>query len=203
MRRAIISCISAAALLGAAGCGSDNDADGEQAATATITTPAGGQVTTTSDERSQTTTEAGGSGRLSPQGRAVLASAQDLAADVGATAQEYARGRIEKGEAMARLEIASQRADDLRRRAQQLPATERARARITLLTSEISRTATAVAKLVSSGRAEASRDQIAERITNLRGEARSTFDALSKQLDERAQKRFRDALDRIGAETPG
>jgi hypothetical protein len=161
MRHGIITLISAVALTGAAGCGSDNGAGGEQAATAT--TPRSGQETTT-DERTHTTTDAGArGGRLSPEGRAVLAAAQDLAADVSATAEDLARGRIERDEARVRLELASERADDLRRRAQQLPATERTRARLTALTAEISRTATAVSKQVSSGRA-ASRDEIEQRI---------------------------------------
>lgn len=202
MRHAIITCISAAALLGAAGCGSDNGAeDNKQAATATATT--GGQKTATTDERAQsTTTTAGRSGRLSPQGRAVLTATQDLAADVGETAKEFARGRIEKDEAMARLEIAGERADDLRRRAQQLPAVDRARARLDSLNAEISRTATAVSRLVSSGGA-GSRNEIDKNIAKLRDESRSTVDALSAQLDERARERLRKALDRITAETPG
>lgn len=108
--------IAAAALLGGAGCGSDDGAD-DQAAT---TTAPGGQVTATTPERTttQTTTETAAGGELSPEGRAVLDATQDLAADVSETAQEFGRGRIDEAEARARLELASERADELRDRAE-------------------------------------------------------------------------------------
>lgn len=194
------SVLASAALLGLAGCGSDDGGSDEQQATAT--TPAAGQVTTT-DGRSPTTTDAQArDGRLSPEGRAVLDATQDLAVDVSETADEFARGRIDDDEAMARLELAGERADDLRRRAQELPAADRARERLASLNAELTRTAGELSGLVSSGRA-ASRDEIDERIAELRRDARSTYDAVSGQLDERTQERFREALDRIGVEAPG
>lgn len=198
----ILPWIAAAALLGAAGCGSDDD-DNEQAATAT--TPAVGQATTTTEPRVQTTTveddRADGS-ELSPEGRAVLAATEDLAADVSETAQEFAEGSIDDEEAMARLELARDRAADLRDRAEQLPATDRARARLASLNEEIGQAATDVSGMVSSGRA-ASRDDIETRIDELRDEARATFDDVRELLDRPAQERFREALDRIGVKAPG
>lgn len=197
--------IATAALLGAAGCGADNDGEDEQAAT----TAAGGQATATATtgDRGDTTTEpaidAGEpDGQLSAKGRAVLAATQDLAADVSDTAEEFARGRIDEDEARAQLELAGERADDLRRRAQELPATGRARDRLASLNEEINRTVTDLSRLVSSGRAQ-SRDEIDKRIAELRREARSTFDKLSEQLDEQSQERLRKALDRIGVKAPG
>ena len=205
MRRRILPWIAAATLLSAAGCGSDDDDE----PTATATTPGVGQVTTTTEDRTQTTTvetdteaEAGDGGELSPEGRAVLAATQDLAADVSETAEEFADGRIDDDEAMARLELAGDRAADLRDRAQRLPAADRARARLASLNEEISRVSSEVSRLVSSGR-DASRDEIGERIDDLRDEARSTFDAVREQLDRPAQERFRDALDQIGVQAPG
>lgn len=199
MRHRIITFIAAAALLGAAGCGADDDDD--QAATAT--TPAAGEVTATIPTTTQTTPEdptttvTGSDGELSPEGRAVLDASQDLAADVSETAQEFARGRIEQDEAMARLELASERADDLRSRAEELPAAEGARERLVALNEEISRTATAISRELSAGRTQ-SRDEIDRRIDALRDEARSTVDAVRGQLDAQARERFNEALDRIG-----
>ena len=197
--------IAAATLLGVGGCGSDDD--DEQAAT--TTTPAAGQVTTTSEDRSSTTADRGRDGRdgdgdaqLSAQGRAVLAATEDLAADVSETAEAFAKGDIDDEEAMARLELASDRAADLRDRAQALPAADRARSRLVSLNEAIGRTATDVSRLVTSGRT-ASRNEIDDRIDALRDEARSTFDAVSEQLDRPAQERLREALDRIGVESPG
>jgi CHASE3 domain sensor protein len=190
--------VSSAVLLAASGCGSDDSARNDQA---TTTTPGGAEVTTT-DERSRTTETGGRGGRLSAEGRAVLDATQDLAVDVSETADEFARGRIDEDEAMARLELAGERADDLRRRAQELPAADRARERLASLNAEVTRTATELSQVVSSGRA-ADRGEIDERIAHLRREVRSTVDAVSEQLDERTQRRLREALDRIGAETPG
>ena len=197
MRHRILPWIAAAVLLSTAGCGSDND-DDEQAATAT--TPAREQTTTTTESgpRSTTTTAGGAGVELSADGRAVLAATQDLAADVSETAEQYAEGRIDDDEAMARLEIAGERAADLRDRARELPAADRARSRLAALNDSISHTADELATLVASGRT-ASRDQIEERIDELHDDARSAFDAVREQLDERAQERFREALERIGA----
>jgi CHASE3 domain sensor protein len=194
MRHRIASLVAAAALLGAAGCGSDDGAD-EQAAT--TTTPAADQATTTTGATSPTTTETGErGGRLSPEGRAVLAATQDLAADVSETAEDFARGRIDEQEARAQMELARERADTLRRRAQQLPEADGAGQRLATLNEEITRTAAEISRLVSSDRAQ-SRDEIDERIAELRDDARSTFDALRRQLDEPTQRRLREALDRI------
>lgn len=202
MTRRILPWIAAAALLSAAGCGSD-DEDNEQAATAT--TPAVGQVTTTTEDRAQTTTvedaRADG-GELSPEGRAVLAATEDLAADVSETAREFADGSIDDEEAMARLELARDRAADLRARAEQLPVADRARSRLASLNEEISQAATDVSGLVDSGRT-ASRDEIEARIDELRDEARATFDDVREVLDRPAQERFRDALERIDVKPPG
>ena len=52
---------------------------------------------------------------------------------------------------------------------------------------------------VSAGR-EASRDDIDRRIAQLRDEARSTFDAVTRQLDRQTRERLREALDRIGVQ---
>lgn len=200
MRHALITFIATVALVGVAGCGSDNDDAADQA---TTTTTGGGQVTATTDtptitQTTTTTTEATtGGDQLSPQGRAVLDASQDLAADVSTTGEEFARGRIDEDEAMARLEIARDRAAELRGRAEQLPASDRGRERLVALNEEIGRTAAAISRAVSSGR-EASRDEIDRRIAQLRDEAQSAFDAVRKQLNRQAQERFRDALDRIG-----
>jgi hypothetical protein len=198
-----LSLITAAALLGAAGCGSDDEPEGRAA---TTSTSAGAQATATTDDPTTTTrdTRPGSSadGQLSPRGRAILDATQDLAADVSETAQEFARGRVTEDEAVARLELAGERAGDLRGRAQQLPEAKRAREELASLNEEISRTASDVSREVSSGRA-ASRDEISERIADLRDEAESTVDAIRSQLDRRAQERLREALERIGAETPG
>ena len=202
MRRRTLPWIAAAALLSAAGCGSD-DEDNEQAATAT--TPAGGQATTTTEDRAQTTTvedESTDGSELSPEGRAVLAATEDLAADVSETAQEFTEGSIDDEEAMARLELARDRAADLRARAEQLPVADRARSRLALLNEEISEAATDVSSLVSAGRT-ASREGIETRIDELRDEARATFDDVRELLDRPAQERFREALDRIGVKAPG
>ena len=196
--------IAAATLLGVAGCGSDDD---ERAAT--TTTPAAGQATLTTQEPAKAApadvgSDGSGDGdaQLSAEGRAVLAATQDLAADVSETAEEFAKGDIDAQEAMARLELAGERAADLRDRAQKLPAADRARSRLASLNEEISRTATDVSRLVSSGRS-ASRNAVDDRIDALRDEAQSTFDAVSDQLDRPAQERFREALEGIGVETGG
>ena len=204
-RRGVLPWIAAAALLGVAGCGSDDDDDDAQAPTVTTTVPAVAQDTTTTDEATTTTTADAGDrpeNELSPEGRAVLAATEDLAADVSATAEEFTAGRIDDDEAMARLELARDRAADLRDRAEKLPAADRARGRLASLNEEISRTTTEVSRLVESGR-DASRDEIGERIDALRDEARSTYDAVREQLDTPAQERFRDALDQIGVRAPG
>lgn len=200
MRYRIITFIAAAALLGAAGCGSDDDDD--QAATAT--TPTVPEVTATTPTTTEpavgsptTTVTESEEGELSPEGRAVLDASQDLAADVSETAEGFVRGSIDQDEAMARLELASERADDLRSRAEQLPAAEGARERLVSLNEEISRTATAVSQELSAGRTQ-SREEINRRIEALRDEARSTVEAVSRQLDEQARERFNEALDRIG-----
>lgn len=201
MTRPLIAVVVTGALL-VAGCGSDDDPDQDRA----TTTPAGGQVTattaapTTTQTTIQTTTAAtADSYRLSPEGRAVLDATQDLADDVSETGEEFVRGRIEQDEAVARLDLARERADDLRERAQQLPASERASERLASLNEAISRSATAISRDVSAGR-EASRDDIERRIAQLRDEARSTFDAVTRQLDTQTRERLREALDRIGVE---
>lgn len=198
MRRPLIAAIAAGALLGA-GCGSDDESDDNRA---TTTTPAGGQVTATTEvpTTTPTTTATTADGdQLSPEGRAVLDATQDLADDVSETGEEFVRGRIEQDEAVARLDLARERADDLRERAQQLPASERAGERLASLNEEISRTATAMSRDVSAGR-EASRDDIDRRIAQLRDEARGTFDAVTRQLDRQTRERLREALDRIGVQ---
>ncbi len=202
MRQRILPLIAAAALLGVAGCGSDDD-DNEAS---TSTAPAVGQPTTTTAPPTETTADASdvdgdSDSELSAEGRAVLAATQDLAADVSETAEAFAKGDIDDEEAMARLELANERATDLRDRAQKLPVTDRARARLASLNEEIGRAAGDVSRLVTSGRT-ASRNEIDDRIDALREEARSTFDAVREQLDGRAQERFRDALDRIGVQAP-
>ncbi len=198
MRTRILTVIAAAALLGVAGCGSDDDDD----KAATVTTPAAGTATAT-DPAPTTATQTGSSGdALSPEGRAVLDASQDLAADVSQTVEDFARGRIEQDEAIARLELAGERAGDLRRRAQDLPATDRAGERLAAFNDEIGRASADLSRDVSAGRA-ARQDEIDERLAQLRREARSTVETLSAQLDERARKRFRDALDSIGVDAPG
>ena len=132
----------------------------------------------------------------------MLAATEDLAADVSETAQEFARGDIDDDEAMARLELARDRAADLRARAERLPVTDRARGRLSSLNEQISQAATDVSGMVSSGRT-ASRDAIEKRIDKLREQARTTFDDVRELLDRPAQERFRDALDRIGVKAPG
>jgi len=202
-RRRVLPWIAAAALLGVAGCGSDDNDD--QATTVTVTVPAGGQATTTTEGATTTTTAAGDDApedELSPEGRAVLAATEDLAGDVSATAEEFTAGRIDDDEAMARLELARDRAADLRDRAEKLPAADRAGARLASLNEEISDTTTELSRLVASGR-DASRDEIGKRIDELRDEARSTYDAVREQLDRPAQERFREALDQIGVRAPG
>ncbi|MBW3653607.1 MAG: hypothetical protein KY433_08445 [Actinobacteria bacterium] len=201
MRHRILTLVATAALLGAAGCG-DNEADDEQAATTTA--PAAGEVTEPArdagvgtDTTDTQTTAATRDGELSPEGRAVLDATQDLAADVSDTAEEFARGRIDQDEATARLELAGDRAEDLQERAQQLPDAERAGERLAALNEEIGRTASEISQEVSRGR-EASRDDIERRIEELRDEARSTLDVIRDQLDERTERRVREALDRIG-----
>ena len=197
MRRPLIALIATAALVGA-GCGSNDESDDNRA----TTTPAGGQVTATTEAptTTQTTTATtAGSEQLSPEGRAVLDATQDLADDVSETGEEFVRGRIEQDEAVARLDLARARADDLRERAQQLPASERAGDRLASLNEEISRTATAISREVSAGR-DAGRDDIDRRIAQLRDEARSTFDAVTRQLDRQTRERLREALDRIGVQ---
>ena len=197
MTRPLIALIATGALL-VAGCGSDDEADDDRA----TTTPAGGPVTTTTEPppTTPTTTATTADGeRLSAEGRAVLDATQDLADDVSETGEEFVRGRIEQDEAVARLDLARERADDLRERARQLPASERARDRLASLNEEISRTATAMSRDVSAGR-DASRDDIDRRIAQLRDDARSTFDAVTRQLDRQTRERLREALDRIGVE---
>jgi hypothetical protein len=201
MRQRILPLIAAAALMGVAGCGSDDDVN----EAATSTAPAVGQPTTTTEAPTETTADArdvDGDSELSAEGRAVLAATQDLAADVSETAEAFAKGDIDDEEAMARLELANERAADLQDRAQKLPVTDRARARLASLNEQIGRAAGDVSSLVTSGRT-ASRNEIDDRIDALRDEARSTFDAVREQLDGRAQERFRDALDRIGVQAPG
>jgi hypothetical protein len=203
-RRGVLPWIAATALLGVAGCGSDDD-DNAQAPTVTVTVPAAGPATTTTDEATTTTTAAGDDApedELSPEGRAVLAATEDLAADVSKTAEEFTAGRIDDDEAMARLELARDRAADLRDRAEKLPAADRARGRLVSLNEQISDTTTEISRLVRSGR-DASRDEIDERIGELRDEARSTYDAVREQLDRPTQERFREALDQIGVRAPG
>jgi predicted small lipoprotein YifL len=201
MRHRILTCVAAAAVLSFAGCGSDDD-NTDSAATAT--TPAGGQATTpattegpeTTTEGPETTTAAAGD-QLSADGRAIFDASQDLAADVTETAEQFADGRIDDEEATARLELARERAGELRKRAEQLPEEDRARARLASLNEEIGTTAAEVSRLGSAGR-HTGRKEINKRIDDLRSEARSTFDSVSKELDEPAQKRFREALERIG-----
>lgn len=198
----ILPWIAAAALLSAAGCGSDDD---DNAQPATATTPAVGQATTTTEDRAQTTTvedDSGDGSELSPEGRAVLAATEDLAADVSETAQEFAAGSIDDEEAMARLELARDRAADLRARAEKLPVADRARSRLASFNEEISQASTDVSRLVASGRT-ASREEIETRLDELRDEARATFDDVRELLDRSAQERFRETLDRIGVKPPG
>ena len=171
----------------------------------TATVPAAGQPTTTTTDDATTTTTAEAGDRpeneLSPEGRAVLAATEDLATDVSETAEEFIAGRIDDDEAVARLELARDRATDLRDRAEKLPAADRARARLALLNGNLA-TTTEVSRLVASGR-DASRDEIEQRIDDLRDEARSAYGAVKEQLDTPAQERFREALDRIGVQAPG
>jgi len=197
MRQRILPCIGAVLLLSVAGCGSDDEAD----SAATSTTPAAGQATTTTTttttvEGSETTTAAAGD-QLSAEGRAIFDASQDLAADVTETAEQFAGGSIDGEEATARLDLARERAGELRKRAEQLPEEDRAGARLASLNEEIRTTAAEVSRLVSSGR-DAGRGEINKRIDDLRSEARSTFDSVSEELDEPAQRRFREALERIG-----
>ena len=209
MRSRVLPWIAAAALLSAAGCGSDDD---DNAQPATATTPAAEQATTTTEDRAQTTPvedetttvedDSADGSELSPEGRAVLAATEDLAADVSETAQAFAEGSIDDEEAMARLELARDRAADLRARAEKLPVADRARSQLASLNEEISQAATDVSRLVSSGRTS-SRDEIETRIDELRDDARATFDDVRELLDKPAQERFREALDRIGVEAPG
>jgi chromosome segregation ATPase len=203
MTRRILPWIAAAALVSAAGCGSD-DEDNEPAATTTA--PAVGQATTTTEDPVPTTVaddddDADG-GELSPEGRAVLAATEDLAGDVSETAQEFAEGSIDDEEATARLELARDRAADLRARAEKLPAADEARSRLASLNEEIGDAADDVSALVAAGRS-ASRDEIETRIDELRDDARSAFDDVRELLDRPAQERFREALDRIGVRAPG
>lgn len=113
------------------------------------------------------------------------------------TAEQFADGSIDGEEATARLDLARERAGELRKRAEQLPEEDRAGARLASLNEEIRTTAVEVSRLVSSGR-DAGSEEINERIDDLRSEARSTFDSVSEELDEPAQRRFREALERIG-----
>ena len=203
-RRGVLPWIAAAALLGVAGCGSDDD-DNAQAPTVTVTVPAAGRDDDDHrrghDDHDRCRRRAP-ENELSPEGRAVLAATEDLAADVSKTAEEFTAGRIDDDEAMARLELARDRAADLRDRAEKLPAADRARGRLASLNEEIS--APPPRSPGWSGRAAT---QAATRSTSvsaqLRDEARSTYDAVREQLDPPTQERFRDALDQIGVRAPG
>ena len=193
---------AATAALGAAGCGSDDDND----RAATATTPAITQPTITSKsatpDASTATTATGDDEQLSPESRALLAASQDLAADVSDTAKDLQKGSLDSDEATARFRLAAERAGDLGDRAQQLPEADRAGARLTMLNQQIASTADELSKLAAEGRS-ASSSEIDDRIAKLRRTARSTLDAVSKQLDRSARERFGDALDRIGAAAPG
>ena len=204
MRQRRLTLIAAAALtsLGVAGCGSDDDND----RTATATTPAITQSTIATDtptpDTSTATTATGNDEQLSPESRALLAASQDLAADISNTAKDLQQGRLDSDEATARFRLAAERASDLGDRAQQLPEADRASARLATLNEQIGSTANDLAKLAAEGRS-ASNSEIDDRIARLRGTARSTLDAVSKQLDRSARKRFGDALDRIAPAAPG
>ena len=194
--------IAATATLGVAGCGSD--ADDDRAATATqpaITQPS---VTTDTPEpdTSTATTATSDDEQLSPESRALLAASQDLAADIATTAKDLQDDRLDSDEATAQFRLAAERAGELGDRAQQLPDADRARARLTTLNEQIARTADDLSKLAADGRSATS-SEIDDRIAELRGAARSTLSAVSKQLDSSARKRFGDALDRIGPAAPG
>lgn len=198
MRHRGLALIAAAATLGVAGCGSDDDNDRAATATTqpTITTPSPTPDTSTA------TTSTGDGEQLSPESRALLAASQDLAADVSDTAKELQNGRLDGDEATARFRLAAERAGDLGDRAQQLPEADRASARLATLNRQIGRTANDLATLAAEGRS-ASKSEIDDRIARLRDTARSTLDAVSRQLDSSARERFDDALDRIGATAPG
>ena len=195
MRRPLMVVMAAAALVGA-GCGSDDEPYNEQAPA-----PPGVQTTATTEAPTitPTPTRTTADGELSPEGRAVLDASQDLAADVSETAEDFARGRIDQDEAVARLDLARERAEDLRGRVEQLPASDRARQRLVSLNEEISNTAAAISEELRAGRA-ASRDDIDRRIEQLRDEARSTFDAVTRQLDRQTRDRLGEALERIDVE---
>ncbi len=198
MRHRPLILIAAATALGVAGCGSDDD-DNDRAATATtpaITQPA---ATPTPDPA---TTSTGDDEQLSPESRALLAASQDLAADVGTTATDLQKGRLDSDEATARFRLAAERAGDLVDRAQQLPEADRARAQLATLNQQIGQTANDLSKLAAEGRS-VSDSEIDDRVTQLRNTARSTLNAVSEQLDPSARKRFDDAVDRIGAAVPG
>ena len=199
MKHRQLTLIVAAFALGVAGCGSDDD----NAATATATAPAITQPAgTPSPGTSTATTAAGGDEQLSPESRALLAASQDLAADVSNTATDFQKGRLDSDEATARFRLAAERAGDLGDRAQRLPEVDRASERLATLNEQIGRTANDLAKLAAEGRS-ANSSEIDDSIAKLRGTARSTLDAVSKQLDSSARKRFGDALDRIGSAASG
>ncbi len=202
MRHHGLTLIAAAAAFGVAGCGSDDDND----RAATATTPAITQPTVTTatptPDTSTSATSTGDDAQLSPDSRALLAASQDLAADISDTAKDLQQGRLDSDEATARFRLAAERAGELGDRAQQLPEADRASARLVTLNQEIGSTANDLAKLAAEGRS-ASASEIEDRIARLRDTARSTLDAVSRQLDSSARKRFDDALDQIGATAPG
>ncbi len=199
MKHRQLTLIVAAVTLGIAGCGSDDD-DNDTAATATV--PAITQPAETPSDTSTATTATGDDEQLSPESRALLAASQDLAADVSNIATDFQKGRLDGDEATAQFRLAAERAGDLGDRAQKLPEADRASERLATLNEQIGRTANDLSKLAAEGDS-ASSSEINDRIAKLRGTARSTLDAVSKQLDSSARKRFGDALDRIGSAAPG
>jgi hypothetical protein len=176
--RRIAALLAGIAPLGLAACGTQNavDSAGKQA----------GQVQTQASKQ------------LSPQADGLLQNAQGVAASVIATGRSYADAKISRKQALTRLDTAEQRARGIAKRANDLPATSRARSRLKSLTAQAANSAASLQDLISAGKGNAP-GEVKGQLSPLQASAKQAYQQLKDGLPQSTQRQIQGTLDKISS----
>ncbi|HEU4974837.1 MAG TPA: hypothetical protein VFT50_07070 [Baekduia sp.] len=133
---------------------------------------------------------------LSPQAQRVLQQSQALAGDVATTAKGYASQDVTSDEAQAKLGDYQQRAADLADQAQSLPATDKAKSRLTELTQQIQQTTQTLGDNIQGSAGDG---DLQTAVDDLRSTASDTYNQLRGKVPADARQKIDDALKALGA----
>ncbi len=167
-----------------AGCGSDDTPT-------TGTVPSAGTVSTQVEEA---TSQA--ESKLSPEARTLLGDVETLAGRAARTARDYAQGDITPEQASETLGSYSDRAEDLGKKAEELPESDPARKQIADLAAQTRSTAESLRERADAGDVP-STSEVQDTLRKLSDQGRTALERYGDQLPQDARDRVEKAAESL------